>query len=386
MGTDSLGVHSLNEADHRPGDRRAGGGKHAASALTGRVVEALGRMQAGRGVIVIAITMIVGWLWIFSAGGASHVPPHWFYIPILMAAVRFGIPGALVTAIIAGVLAGPFMPAEVKLGTHQFLSDELFRALWFLVIGGLMALILARLKESLSREAEIARREAELATHKAAVLATVSHEFRTPLSVILGSAKMLVSQGGRPELETALLDGMLASARRLNDLVTTVLAVSEGSLSHAELIEAPASLHEIVSMVTSRMHARDSTRVHVDVGDVVVVTDPGVLESLLRQLIENALKFSAPKPVEVTATRQSDSSVQIVVADRGPGIDPQFLSRAFDPFTQGDASLTRTSAGLGVGLFVARRLADYLGINLDLGERAGGGAEATLTLRTATDA
>jgi signal transduction histidine kinase len=339
-------------------------------------------MRAGRGIVLIAITMIVGWLWIYAAGGEAHVPPHWFYIPILMAAVRFGIRGALVTAIIAGILAGPLMPAEVALGTRQLLSDELIRALWFLVIGGLMALVLARLKESLGREAEIARREAELATHKAAVLATVSHEFRTPLSVLLGSAKMLVTQGGRPELETALLDGMLASARRLNDLVTTVLAVSEGPLSHAELIEAPASLHEIVSMVTSRMHARDSARVRIDMSDVLVLTDPGVLESLLRQLIENALKFSAPKAVEVTATRQSDSSVQIVVADRGPGIDPQFLSRAFDPFTQGDASLTRTADGLGVGLFVARRLADYLGINLDLGERAGGGAEATLTLRT----
>jgi signal transduction histidine kinase len=337
-------------------------------------------MRAGRGIIVIAITMVVGWLWIYAAGGENHVPPHWFYIPILMAAVRFGIPGALFTAIIAGVLAGPLMPAEVALGTHQLLSDELIRALWFLVIGGLMALVLARLKESLSREAGIAWREAELATHKAAVLATVSHEFRTPLSVLLGSAKMLVSQGGRPELETALLDGMLASARRLNDLVTTVLAVSEGPLSEAELIEAPASLQQIVSMVTSRMHARDSTRVRVDVSDVLVLTDPGVLESLLRQLIENALKFSAPKAVEVITTRQTEGSVQIVVADRGPGIDPQFLSHAFDPFTQQDASMTRTADGLGVGLFVARRLAEYLGITLELRERSGGGAEAALTL------
>lgn len=380
---DEPGLRPLEET----GATRAGSDRglaNRASDLAGRAVEALGRMRTSSAVVAIAITMVVGWLWIYAAGGEDHVPPHWFYIPILMAAVRFGIPGTLIAAVISGVAAGPLLPADVEVGARQLLSDEVVRGVWFLVIGTLMALILARLKESLSREADLARREAELATHKAAVIATVSHEFRTPLSVLLGSSKMLVAAGPRPEVEQALLEGIFSSARRLNDLVTTVLAVSEGPLSLKEPVAEPASLAEIVSMVVTRTDPRDAPRLHVDVGAMFVWSDPGVLESLLRQLVDNALRFSPQDaPVDVTARLRPEGGVEIVIADRGPGIDPRFLLHAFEPFTQLDASLTRTSAGLGVGLFVARRLAEYLGVGLQLQARPAGGTEAVVTVQAA---
>jgi two-component system osmolarity sensor histidine kinase EnvZ len=86
--------------------------------------------------------------------------------------------------------------------------------------------------------------------------------------------------------------------------------------------------------------------------------------------------------VHVTATSGA-GAVRVVIADRGPGIDSRFLAHAFEPFTQLDASMTRTASGLGVGLFVARRLAEYLGCQLELVPRPGGGTQAIVTLRGA---
>lgn len=88
----------------------------------------------------VAVVTIAGWLvgiWgaSFAVGGTSTVPPHAFYFPILFAAVRFGAPGAAATAVVASLLAGPLLPADVASGETQPLSDWLTRSLFFVAIG-----------------------------------------------------------------------------------------------------------------------------------------------------------------------------------------------------------------------------------------------------------
>jgi len=347
----------------------------------GRTIGAVAAMRRGRAVALIAWTIAFGWLWVYLAGGVSHVPPHWFYVPILLAATRFGIGGAVVTAACAGLVAGPLMPADVGSGTAQLPSDQIVRALWFVVIGGLMGAIVRRLERSLAQEAELARREVELAAHKAAVIATVSHEFRTPLAVLLGSSKMLLAGGASPEAERALLEGIASSSRRLSDLVTTVLVVSEGPLVAEELIRVETPLRRVVSNVVTGTDPGQAPRVRVEVGDLRIETAPAALETLLRQLVDNALKFSPPDAsVEVRGRSLPDGRVELIVDDRGPGIDPGFLPSAFEPFTQQDEAHTRSAGGLGIGLFVALRLADHLGAELDLRPRDGGGTAAVVRL------
>jgi signal transduction histidine kinase len=341
-------------------------------------------MRAGVAVVAIAATIAFGWLGTYLAGGAVYAAPHWFYVPILFAATRFGVKGAVATALVSGVVAGPLTPSDVDLGIGQATSDEIVRATYFLVIGTLMATVIWRLEESLSREAGVARREAELAAHKDAVISTVSHEFRTPLAVVLGSSKLLLRRREWPELERTLLEGISGSARRLNDLVAAVLAVSEGPQVAQELVSVRVPLAPVVSAVVTGTDPRDTDRLQVEVGDVAVWGDPAILEALLRQLVDNALKFSpTTSPVQITARLSEGDVVEVVIADRGPGIDTEFLPRAFDPFTQQDGSLTRSAGGLGIGLFVARRLSEYLGSQLGLRPRAGGGTEAYVCLRGA---
>lgn len=364
--------------------QRAPGLSHRPGAWTGRAVEALGRMRPGPAVVLIAGSIAGGWLWLYLVGGASHAPPHWFYLPILLGAARFGIPGAVVTAGVSGLVAGPLLPADVGSGTAQLASDQVIRAVWFLLIGALMGSTLSRLEESLSREAELARGEAELAGHKAAVISTISHEFRTPLAVLLGSSKLLPSREGSSQAERALLEGIGSSARRLSDLVTTVLAVSEGPLVAQDLVTTATPLRQVVSAVVTGTDPRDTARLRVKVGQVAVWTAPAVLETLLRQLVDNALRFSpADSVVEITHRPVPGDRVEVVVLDRGPGIDPGFLPVAFEAFTQLDGSLTRSSGGLGIGLFVAHRLAEFLRAGLELRPREGGGTEAGVTLAEA---
>lgn len=363
------------------GSDPGGSRRDRARGWTGSAVGALGRMHPAPAIALVATAVALAWVWPYLGGGANHVPPHWFYVPVLLAAARFGIAGAIVTAVVSGVVAGPLLPADVAQGARQLPSDELMRAVAFLAIGTLMAAILRRLEASLRREAGLARRETELAAHKAAVISTVSHEFRTPLTVLLGTSRMLLSRAGEADADRALLEGVDSAARRLNDLVVTVLAVSEGPHSAEDRITTATRLREVVAAVAVSADPRNAARLRVEVGDALVWTTPAVLETLLRQLVANALRFSPPDAeVRIVDRRAAEDRLEVAVLDRGPGIDPTFIPKAFEPFTQQDPSGTRSSGGLGIGLFVAHRLAERLGVDLDLRNREGGGTEAVVRL------
>jgi signal transduction histidine kinase len=380
---DTLGSAKHAVTDPRPPPSVHGRGTvERLSAWMGGAIEALGAMRPALAVELIAGVIGVGWGWVYLAGGAHHAPPHWFYLPILLAAARFGLAGALVAAAVSGVVAGPLLPADVATGTAQLPSDMAIRAISFLVIGGLIGSIVWRLERSLAREADIARREAELSAHKAAVISTVSHEFRTPLAVLLGSTRLLLQEQDQdwPEPARSLLEGIGSSTRRLSDLVTTVLAVSEGPVAAEDPVFSRVPLADVVTAVVTGTDPRDTARLEVEVGEALVRTAPAALETLLRQLVDNALRFSPPEePVTITAPAGGGDHLQIVIGDRGPGIDAEFLPKAFEPFTQHDDSSTRAAGGLGIGLFVAHRLAEHLGAVLELRPRSGGGTEAVLT-------
>jgi signal transduction histidine kinase len=335
---------------------------------------------------VIFSLIAVGWVSIYLGGGTRHIPSHWFYIPILLAAVRFGLKGATGTAIVSAFVAGPLLPAEVAQGLQQPMAGVIYRGVYFVLMGLFMAGIIVRLEDSLykevqlaTHEAKVSRQEAELAAHQAAVVSTVSHEFRSPLSVLLGTAKMLsdVEWSG---FERTVVDGITTSARRLNDLVAAVLAVSEGPLT-AEQEVSEIHLREVCFGVQEGLEYGMRERVNIEVTNVVLRTNPAILQGLVRQLVDNALKFSpAGSTVEISAWGSQEDNLYIGVSDHGSGIDQAFLPQAFGAFTQQDESMTREVGGLGIGLFVAHRLAQCLHADVELRPRAGGGTEAVVIL------
>ncbi|MGZ5297064.1 MAG: ATP-binding protein [Actinomycetota bacterium] len=309
--------------------------------------------------------------------GSGSVTPTWYTPLILVSAACFRYRGALVASVIATVLAGPLWPvAEGSLPQRSTLWVG--RGLVFLFVGLVTAALIDRIIAGRKRELELTEQERDLAVRQAAVIATVSHEFRTPLTIITGVARTLevhrmVSTDGAP-----LLSGLMDAARRLTDLVNTVGAVLDGSDDATFVRLEPIVLRDVMEHVLDHLGVRDPRNrvsVQLDADAEIFISDRELLSQLLRHVIENAVKFSpADEQVEVRVRRER-GRLEIRVADRGPGIDESLL-RSPLPFTQGDLSMTRKTQGLGLGLFAASRLAAVLAGTIRFEARSGGGTEA----------
>jgi signal transduction histidine kinase len=344
----------------------------------GDAVDAFMGVSPASAVICIASLIALGSIAIYLAGGTKYVPSHWFYMPILLSAIRFKIKGAVVTALISSIVAG-LLPTDVAQHVYPPLSAELYRGTYFVMMGLLTASIILRLEESLKDQARVAKQEADLAAQQAALVSTVSHEFRSPLSVLIATSRML-QESDTSGVDPSFVDGISSAARRLNDLVTAILAMSEGpQVSDHELTEV--RLRDIMLGVRDSLDRDVRRRVKVDVTEEIVRTSRPLLEAALAQLVDNALKFSPDaSPVEIDALTGSDGRLSLVVSDRGPGVSDAFMPRAFDAFTQEDDSMTRSFGGLGIGLYVTQRLAQRLEADLELRPRVGGGTQAVVTL------
>lgn len=341
----------------------------------GRAVRA--RVSPLTGLVAVAAGLAVSWLATYLLGGAGHVAPHWFYIPILASAARFGLPGALTTALASGILAGPLMPLDVSAGTAQDLSDWTSRAGFFLGNGLIMAAVIGRLRRALSRELAVATMERDLARHKEQVIQTVSHEFRTPLTVLRGTCDTLAQRDLVAPEARDLLASQVRAIQRLDNLVRLVLATSQALIDRRQAEDVPVDLRELV---TSAAGPERATRIRSEAepGAETITGDPELLGVLFHAVIDNALKFSSSaSPVAVSA-RPVQGAIEVRVRDDGPGIDPGYLERAFEAFTQQDQSDSRPAEGLGVGLFAATKICDLIGGQIALHPADGGGTEAII--------
>ena len=114
-----------------------------------------------------------------------------------------------------------------------------------------------------------------------------------------------------------------------------------------------------------------------------MIADAGRLGQVVGNLVHNALKYTTPEaPIEVTARADGDAVV-LAVCDHGPGIEPSFLGRIFDPFSQADLGDTRRDSGLGLGLYGSRGLVEAMGGTLTVQSAPGEGATFEVRLRAA---
>ncbi len=246
-----------------------------------------------------------------------------------------------------------------------------------------------------AREQQL-REQAQLQATRNALLAAISHDYRTPLATIMGAASALQAQGDRMDAAQRhrLATGIVEESERLARLTDNTLQLAR--------LDAPAvalrcdweSAEEIVGTVLRRARRRpEGARVHawVEPDLPLLWCDAMLVSQLLDNLLDNALKYSpADAPVELHATRDGDHLV-LAVSDRGPGIAPAWRERVFEVFQRGDAdaSWARNDdagrSGAGVGLAVCRAIARAHQGALRLRPRAEGGCrfECRLPLRHA---
>ncbi len=241
---------------------------------------------------------------------------------------------------------------------------------------------LAAERVQLVAEAERAGALRETNRLKDALLASVSHDLRTPLTSIKALAHDLSALGDeRAEI-------IESEADRLNRTVVDLLDLSQinaGVLPvHVEL----NALDDLLGALLQRVEPAvgpDRIKVALPPGEPLLMGHFDLVHSLriLANLVENAARHSPSNaPVEVGAWRDEDTLV-IQVSDRGPGIPANMLDRLFEPFQRSDGGVPAAKSGAGLGLSIARRLAELQRGTLTYAARTGGGSSFTLRLPAA---
>ncbi len=237
----------------------------------------------------------------------------------------------------------------------------------------------------LSREQAI-RREAERANRlKDEFLATLSHELRTPVTAILGWARMVrfgkLDQAGRERA----LEIIERNAKAQVQLIEEILDVSRIIGGKLRLEMQPVSLPDILEAAMDAIRPSAETkgiRLHklVDPKAGAVLGDPQRLEQVVRNLLSNAMKFTPKGGLVGIRLERLGAHIEITVSDTGQGIPADFLPHVFERFRQADASFSRAHGGLGLGLAIVRHVVELHGGTVRA-ESPGKGQGAIFTVR-----
>ncbi|WP_329160399.1 sensor histidine kinase KdpD [Streptomyces anulatus] len=237
-------------------------------------------------------------------------------------------------------------------------------------------------RQRLVGEAEQARRLAEGNRIRTALLAAVSHDLRTPLAAIKAAVSSLRSDdvAWSDEDEAELLEGIEDGADRLDHLVGNLLDMSRLQTGTVTPLIREIDLDEVVPMALGGV---PEGSVDLDIPETLpmVAVDPGLLERVVANIVENAVKYNpGQEPVAVAASALG-GRVELRVVDRGRGVPDEAKERIFEPFQRyGDAP---RGAGVGLGLAVSRGFAEAMGGTLDAEDTPGGGLTMVLTLTAA---
>lgn len=218
-------------------------------------------------------------------------------------------------------------------------------------------------------QADDARRVAQAANSlKDQFLATLSHEMRTPLTVILGYCRLAREHG------TERAGGMSAMATIERQAVIQ-LGVVEDLFEVQRLLDGDtrlewgrvdleAAMAEVVGTLQGWADGKRMT-LALNVARVTVTGDAGAIRQIFRKLLSNALKFSAEGTRVFVSVQESGDQAVIRIENTGEPIPADFLPYLFEPFRQGDMSTTRAHGGLGLGLAIVKRLVDLHGGSIE---------------------
>jgi len=225
---------------------------------------------------------------------------------------------------------------------------------------------------------QLAGRLGGFVTGQKRFLGDVAHELCSPLArlqMALGILEERAEERHRPCLED-----LRTEAQEMSQLVNELLSLSKAGLKPADIRRIPVDLLEVVRRVTGR-EAGETMQFAIDVPTgLKALAEPDLLARALGNVLRNAIRYAADAgPITLTA-RVENELVRISVADCGPGVPPESLSKLFDPFYRVDSSRTRQTGGAGLGLTIVRSCMEACGGRVTAHNRAGGGLEVSLYL------
>jgi two-component system sensor histidine kinase KdpD len=250
------------------------------------------------------------------------------------------------------------------------------------VVPSLEALIAVALdRDAAQREAvETAalRRSDEL---KTALLRTISHDLRTPVTAIVAAGHALRARSVTSEERGELSEAVVEEAERLSSLIDKLLDLSRLQADKAEPRRDWISLEEVVHAARDALGEPIDARVTVDPDVPAIRADATQLERAFANLLENAWHYSDRRPVSVHA-RSDGARVILRVVDQGPGIAPAEQDRIFEPFYRGPQTRNGRWSGSGLGLAIAKGFVEANGGTISLDSLPGQGASFVIAFDT----
>ena len=230
-----------------------------------------------------------------------------------------------------------------------------------------------------TRRAEV---DAEVERNRNVLLSAVSHDMKTPLASILTASSSLLSASQRDSVERELLETIVQESERMNALITNLLSATRLESGGVTLNQELEALDDLVFGVLSRLSNRLAARnVRVDIpGHLPMLSvDAVLIDQLLVNLLENALRYSDSRSAIEVRARAEHDVVMVEVCDRGPGIPEADRERVFDKFYRGQAA-KRNDGGTGLGLTICRAVVVAHGGQIAVVGRRGGGTKVRFSL------
>lgn len=218
---------------------------------------------------------------------------------------------------------------------------------------------------------------------KTQFMRNLRHEFRTPLTSILGAADVLKAEA--PAAQQEFIEIIEQGGQRLMRTLDAMLDLTSlqggGDVDqNPRVLDLAAAAQSVVGELEEPAARKDLfLRTQAPMGETLVRADPASLYRVLRSLLGNAVKFTREGGVVVEVSAE-DGQAQVRVIDTGVGIAEEYLPHLFDAFGQESSDLSREFEGMGVGLAVARRIVDLMGGEIAVDSKKGEGSVFTVRL------
>lgn len=298
-----------------------------------------------------------------------------YLLVVVLTAFYFGR-GPATASVVLGVLAFDFFFVPPYLNFAVADSQYLLTFAVMLLVG----IVISNLATSVRRQARLAaeaRMHVEAEHLRNSLLAAISHDLRTPLAAIVGASSSLMEEEAAldPEVRRALGRDILESSRHMSELMDKVMDMARLQSGTIELKREWYPLEEIVGAALAQLKGRlRDHRVGVELPTDLpwISVDARMLEQVLLNLIENAIKYSPAGTLILISAVRDDESISVEVADQGPGLPPGTEERVFDKFYQ--VVPEHAGAGAGLGLAICRTIVDAHGGSIRAASRPDGGA------------
>ncbi|HVR91746.1 MAG TPA: ATP-binding protein [Novosphingobium sp.] len=227
--------------------------------------------------------------------------------------------------------------------------------------------------------------EADVSRAHTDFVANASHELRTPLAAIIGYVETLADEDAPvdPPTTQRFLGIVQREAKRMSSLVEDLMALSHVEAEKHDIPTERLDLTGLAARVVAEVgsiRGKERVVLREGSGELEIAGDAGQLEQLLRNLIDNALKYGDPaEAVEVMAVRSADGAVCLTVTDHGAGIASEHLPHLTRRFYRTDPGRSRAAGGTGLGLAIVKHIVERHRAQLDIASTLGEGTSVSVT-------